>query len=210
MEQVIIIGAGGYAKSVLDSIDYYNYKVEGFIDEFTDKKEHLGYPIIAHNLSSINEKEKYFYFIAIGNNLKRKYWYDLLMKDNLRLINVVDRTAVISPQAKIGTGCFFGKFAVVNACAVIHNNCIINTRALVEHGCEVFSHVNISTNAVLNGDVKVGTGTFVGSCSVTIGQLKIGDWSTVGAGAVVIRSIGNGITVAGVPAKEINKKTMLG
>ena len=25
MEKLILIGAGGYAKSVLDSIDYYNY-----------------------------------------------------------------------------------------------------------------------------------------------------------------------------------------
>ena len=33
MEHLILIGAGGYAKSVLDSIDYYNYKLEGFLDQ---------------------------------------------------------------------------------------------------------------------------------------------------------------------------------
>ena len=35
MEKLILIGAGGYAKSVVDSIDYFNYELEGFIDEFT-------------------------------------------------------------------------------------------------------------------------------------------------------------------------------
>ena len=207
---MILIGAGGYAKSVLDSIDYYNYKIAGFLDEYSDEKEHLGYPIIAKNLAEIPDKEKYFYFIAIGNNIRRKIWYDRLMNEKLRLINVVDKSAIISPQAKIGTGCFFGKFSVVNARATIHNDCIINTRALVEHGCNVCSHVNISTNAVINGDVKVGEGTFVGSSSVTIGQLQIGEWSTVGAGAVVTKSIGNNVTVAGVPAKLLNTDTMLG
>ena len=210
MERLIIIGAGGYAKSVLDSIDYYNYRITGFLDENIEKSEHLGYPIVARSLDEIEEREKYFYFIAIGNNMRRKVWYDRLKERKLRLINVVDKSAIISPQAKIGTGCFFGKFSVVNAGATVHNDCIINTRALVEHGCEVFSHVNISTNAVINGDVKVGEGTFVGSCSVTIGQLQIGEWSTIGAGAVVTKNIDSGVTAAGVPARVISKNTMHG
>lgn len=210
MEQLIIIGAGGYAKSVLDSIDYYNYRIKGFLDENMDKVDHLGYPIIAHGLDEIPDREEYFYFIAIGNNMRRKIWFDRLKERNLRLINVVDKSAIISPQAKIGSGCFFGKFSVVNAGATVHSDCVINTRALVEHGCEVFSHVNISTNAVINGDVKVGEGTFVGSCSVTIGQLQIGEWSTVGAGAVVTHNVDSNVTVAGVPAKIINKGAMLG
>ena len=34
MEKLIIIGAGGYAKSVLDSVDYFNYEMVGFLDEY--------------------------------------------------------------------------------------------------------------------------------------------------------------------------------
>lgn len=30
MEKLIVIGAGGYAKSVLDSVDYFNYEMVGF------------------------------------------------------------------------------------------------------------------------------------------------------------------------------------
>lgn len=210
MEKLILIGAGGYAKSVLDSIDYYNYEVTGFIDEFSDKKEHLGFPILAQNLDSIEKKDEYMYFIAIGNNRNRMIWYDRLQRKKLRLINVVDRSAIISPEAMIGNGCFVGKMAIINSKAVVGNNCIINTKALIEHGCKICDHVNMSTNAVINGDVKIGTGSFIGSSSVTIGQLSIGEWSTVGAGAVVIKDIGDGITVAGVPAKLIKKGAMLG
>lgn len=210
MEKLIIIGAGGYAKSVLDAIDYYNYQVKGFVDQYSEEKEHLGYPILAKELEDIEDKEKYFYFIAIGNNERRRKWYNKLRDLNLRLINVVDRSAIISPEAKIGTGCFFGKMSVVNAKAVIHSNCIINTKALVEHGCEVHRHANISTNSVINGDVIVGTGSFIGSSSVTLGQLTIGEWSTVGAGAVVTQSVGDGVTVAGVPARVIREGATLG
>ena len=46
MEKLIVIGAGGYAKSVLDSVDIYNYEIVGFIDEFTNEKVHMSYQII--------------------------------------------------------------------------------------------------------------------------------------------------------------------
>ena len=210
MEKLIIIGAGGYAKSVLDSIDYYNYTIKGFLDEFSKEKEHLGYPILWNSLNDIEEPEKFFYFIAIGNNERRKKWFDILLERKLRLINVVDKSAIISPEAKIGNGCFFGKMSVVNSKAQIGNDCIINTKSLVEHGCFVSNHANISTNAVINGDVFIGEGTFVGSCSVTLGQKRVGGWSTIGAGSVVIDDVEEKVTVAGVPAKIISHGAMLG
>lgn len=210
MEKLILIGAGGYAKSVIDSVDIYNYEIAGFIDEYSQNENHLGYPILAHSLDQLKNNNKYVYFIAIGNNERRKVWFDRLKERRLRIINVVDRSAIVSPKAVLGTGCFIGKFAVVNSKAFVGDDCIINTRALVEHGCIVSNHVNLSTNAVINGDVQIGEGSFVGSCSVTIGQLTIGTWSTVGAGAVVIRNVEDRVTVAGVPAKVIKKGAMLG
>lgn len=206
MEKLIMIGAGGYAKSVLDSIDYFNYKMVGFVDQFSTNSEHLGYPILAHELEDIENKYNYYYFISIGDNERRKMWFDRLKNLGLKTMNVVDRSAIVSEHASIGTGCFIGKMAIVNSKAIVGDNCIINTKALVEHGCAVDAHANMSTNSVINGDVYVGEGTFVGSSSVVVGQLKIGAWSIVGAGAVVTRNVGNNLVVAGVPAKIIKKR----
>lgn len=210
MYKLILIGAGGYAKSVLDSVDYYNYEMVGFIDEFSVEKEHLGYPILANSLENLIDMKQYVYFISIGNNKNRKKWYDRLTVNGLKLINVIDKSAIVSAHANIGDGNFVGKMAIINRNAVIGNNCIINTKSLVEHGCIVEDHVNLSTNTIINGDVRIGQGSFIGSCSVTIGQKIIGQWSTVGAGAVVIDSVGDNVTVAGVPAKTIKKGAMLG
>ncbi len=210
MEKLVLIGAGGYAKSVLDSVDYFNYDLVGFLDEFTDRKEHLGYPVVADSLASLGNCGSYVFFVAIGNNRNRKRWYDCLRERKLRVINVVDRSAIVSPRAKIGDGCFVGKMAVVNGGAEVGNNCIINTKALVEHGCYVCDHVNLSTNAVINGDVRVGEGSFIGSSSITLGQCSIGKWSTVGAGAVVTGNISDNVTAVGVPARVVKKGAMLG
>lgn len=203
MEKLIIIGAGGYAKSVLDSIDYYNYRVSGFVDEFSNNSEHLGYPILASSIEKLKDANQYFYFIAIGNNHHRKRWYDKLKERRLRLINVVDRSALVSQRATIGNGCFIGKMAIINSHSVVCDDCIVNSKALIEHGCYVSDHANISTNSVINGDVHVGTGSFLGSSAVTRGQLKIGSWVTVGAGAVVVGNVEDHKIVAGVPARVI-------
>ena len=203
MKKLIIIGAGGYAKSVLDSINFYEYKVCGFIDDYKNEKEHLGYPILGKSIDWIEKPDIFFYFVAIGNNEKRTDWYNQLKSRNLKVINVIDRSAIVSQYAKIGEGCFIGKMAIVNSKVEIGNNCIINTKALVEHGCHIGNNINISTNTVLNGDVVVGNMSFVGSCSVINGQITIGKKVMVGSGTVIIRDVEDNATVVGVPAKVI-------
>lgn len=205
MKDLVIIGAGGYAKSVLDSVDHTNFRMIGYLDDIKPAGTlHQGYKVLGNDIDSLPTPEEYVYFIAIGNNRKRKTWFDRLKERNLSLINVIDKSALVSRAATLGEGCFVGKLAILNHGSSVGDDCVINTRALIEHGCEIKDHVNISTNATLNGDVICLNGSFIGSGSVINGQLTIGAWSLVGSGAVVINDIEDKIVVAGVPAKRIN------
>ena len=44
-KKLILIGAGGFAKSVIDSIDEKKYSIEGFIDNIKSGS-HLGYKFL--------------------------------------------------------------------------------------------------------------------------------------------------------------------
>ena len=67
-KKVVFIGAGGYAKSVLDSLDLSRYEFCGFIDNFKPEgTSHLGYPILAKTIDDFQEREHYSFFISIGN-----------------------------------------------------------------------------------------------------------------------------------------------
>ena len=58
----------------------------------------------------------------------------------------------------------------------------------------------------LSGNVTVGESVLIGTGASILQHVNIGDDAIVGAGAVVNRSVKEGITVAGVPARSIFKK----
>lgn len=206
-KKLILIGAGGYAKSVLDSLDESLFEFCGFIDNFKPIGcLHLGYPILASHIQAFEQRDDYAYFISIGNNAHRLEKFLTLEQLGCEVVNVVDKTALVSCYSQLGKGVFVGKMAIVNAGVSVGNNVIINTKALVEHGCRIGHHCNISTNTTLNGDVIVEDYAFVGSSSVVNGQLRIGEGAVVGAGAVVIRNVEPRTIVAGVPAKFIREQ----
>ncbi|WGE63017.1 acetyltransferase [Actinobacillus equuli subsp. haemolyticus] len=205
-KKIIFIGAGGYAKSALDSLDKEQYEFCGFIDNLKPiGSTHLGYPILAKTIQSFAHRSEYCYFISIGGNESRTKKFILLQELNCEVINIIDKSAIVSEKSKLGIGIFIGKLSIVNAGTKIGNNVIINTKSLIEHGCCIEDHCNISTNATLNGDVFVSKHSFVGSSSVINGQLHIGRGAIIGSGSVVIRNVDPETVVAGVPAKFIRK-----
>ena len=185
--KLILIGAGGFAKSVIDSLELDKYEIVGFIDDIK-KGKHLGYSILGNSLDNLNVKSHYF-FVCIGNNEKRALWYNRILEKGLEIINVIDKSAIVSKNIRIGKGIFIGKLAIVNSDVTLGNNIIVNTKALLEHGTSVGDNSNVSTN--------------IGSSSVLNGQLKIGDGAIIGSGTVVIKDVKEKTTVVGVPGRVI-------
>ncbi len=203
--KLIIVGAGGHAKSVIDSLDTDQYEIAGFLDQ-NKTGDFLGRPIFGKNIQDIDRYEDYQYFICIGSNSARKMWFEKLREYGLETINIIDKTAIISPSAKIGRGNFIGKYAIINADSIIGDNNVINTKALVEHECVVGDHTHLSTNSAINGNVVVEDEVFFGSCAVCNGQRRIGRGAIVGSGSVIIRDVEADTTVVGVPARIVKRK----
>lgn len=204
MKKLVIIGAGGFAKSIIDALNTNQYELIGFIDSYKTGT-HQGYKILTNSISDLKDKEKYLFFIGIGEPSIREYYYNELKKYNLNLATIIDKTAILSRNIKIGKGVFIGKMVIVNADAILQDNVVLNTRSLIEHGNHIGEHTNVSTNSVLNGDVIVGNKTFIGSSAVVNGQIKIGSNSIIGSGSVVIRDIEDNSVVAGSPTRLIRR-----
>jgi sugar O-acyltransferase (sialic acid O-acetyltransferase NeuD family) len=203
-KKLIIIGAGGFAKAIIDSLNHTELDLVGFIDSYKSGF-HQGYPIIANDINDIENLQDYVYFIGVGEPSVRYSFLSLLKEKQLSLINIIDKTAILSRNILLGDGIYIGKMVIINSDVKLQDGVVINTRALIEHGNAIGCCTNISTNVVLNGDVSVGSLTFVGSCTVSNGQINIGSNSVIGSGSVIIKDIPDNVVVAGSPTRLIRE-----
>lgn len=200
-----MIGAGGHAESVADSIDKEKYNLIGFIDS-AKTGTHMGLPILGKEITDVVGFNSFSYFISIGDVHCRELWFKKVTVLGLDIVNIIDKSSIISNTVKLGIGNFVGKMAVINSGAVVGDNNVINTKALVEHDCHIGNHVHLSTNSVINGDVIVDDSVFLGSSAVCNGQLKIGHHAVIGSGSVIIRDVEPWTTSVGVPATVIKRR----
>lgn len=191
MKRIVILGASGHARVILDIISACGNVVEAFLDDDTS---------IAGVSGPISEYERYSdceFIIGIGNTAVR----EKLSKIPVKWYTAIHPTAVISSEAFIGEGTVIMPNAVVNAGAVVGKHAIINTGAIVEHDNVIEDFVHISVGAKLGGTVTVGRATWIGIGATVSNNIKICSGCVIGAGAVVVRDIKMKGKYIGLPAK---------
>lgn len=209
MEDIILFGMGGHAHSVVDSIEQTGkYHIIGFLDtEEMEGKTYGEYSV----LDTDNAMKRYFdngvknAFVTVGHMgygdvRERLYWR---LKDiGYILPNIIDNTAIVSENVKLGEGVFVGKKAVVNTRSEIGNMCILNTGTIVEHDCKIGDFSHVAVGAVLCGGVVVGEGTLIGANSTIIQERKIGSNCIIGAGTVVCKDIQDDMVCYGTVIRQ--------
>ena len=188
---LILIGAGGHARSCIDIIEQLGqYKIAGMIGMPHEvPTQHFGYTVIGTDCNLPEFAKTYQYaLITIGqiqSAAHRIRLFQQAIELGFQLPSIIAPTAQVSQHATIGLGNIVMHGTIVNAGAKVGDNCIINTRGLIEHDATVEDHCHISTGVILNGDVTVGAGSFIGSGSVIKQGVVIGKSCMIGMGLSV-------------------------
>lgn len=196
--KVVLYGASGHCKVIMDSIFLQGDAVETILDD-NPRKEHV-YQIPIMRTENFKIGNDTLITISIGDNKVRKI---ISEKIDARFHTVVHPKAVLSKHASFGEGTVIMAGVVVNPDTVIGKHCIINTGAIIDHDCVIGDYAHISPNASLAGDVSVGEGTHIGIGATIIQGVKIGKWAIIGAGTVVLKDIEDYAVVVGNPARII-------
>lgn len=88
---------------------------------------------------------------------------------------------------------------------IIEDGCKLNGLCFIAHNCHLEENVWITGNTMLCGSVHVGKNTTIFSSVIIRDQRTIGQGVTIGMGAVVTKSIPDGETWVGNPAKKFEK-----
>jgi len=189
--QLILIGAGGHARSCIDVIEQEgNFNIIGLVGIESEIGSYVnGYEVIAtdEKLSTLIGRA-HFALVTLGQISSpnaRINLYERASKAGFELASVVSPSAYVSPSALIGTGTIVMHGAIINSGVKVGSNCIINSKALLEHDSQISDNCHISTGAILNGGVIVDEGCFIGSGTIIKEGVSIGERSIVGMGSLL-------------------------
>jgi len=210
VEKIILLGAGGHARSVIDSIRSGNeYVIVGLTEPGAAAGGSVaGCRILGDDsvLKSLFDGGVRYAFVAVGstgNTAVRERLFFLLREIGFILPVIVDGSSHIGSEVCFGAGSYVGKNTAVNAQSVIGDMAIVNTGAVVEHGCHVHAFAHIGPGAVLCGGVTVGAGTHIGANATILQGVTIGENSVIGAGSTVLRDVPGHVIAYGSPCRVV-------
>ncbi len=213
MHDLVIVGAGGFGREVLQialdqNEEKKHWNILGFLDGNPDLhgKEIQGFPV----LGGMNWIERYpqtGLVIAIGNPLTRKKVTETLTSHGAQHFPVL-----IHPNAWIGRNVEIGEGTIIcsgnqittdiriGRHVILNLNCTVGHDAVIEDFCTLYPGVHVSGNVYLEEGAEIGTGTAI------IQGIRIGSFTTVGAGATVVKDLPPNVVAVGVPARIIKEK----
>ncbi|WP_432205351.1 acetyltransferase (plasmid) [Cetobacterium somerae] len=158
MKDILILGAGGHARVVIDAaLATQNFNIIGFLDD-GDVEEILG----VKKLGSICELDKFqnvYYHIALGNNQLRENIGEKI--DRERLATIVHPKAYLSRDVLIGNGCYIGANVVLNSKTILEDLVIVNTGSIIEHDCILKKASHISYGVLVGSLVEVSKKVYI-------------------------------------------------
>ena len=208
MSKILIVGAKGFAKELLEAVLQSDPHAEvTFFDDLSGDdlppKIFGKYAIIRSKEAARDYFEKVDVRFAIGvgaPRMRRKFFADFVELGG-------EPITVVSPFAKIGThsnkigaGTCILTDAVLESDNIIGDGCLIHVGSLISHDVVVGDFCEVSPRANLLGGVKVGAGCSIGTASTILPRIRVGQNVIVGAGAVVTKDVTDDCKVAGVPA----------
>ena len=146
MKRLVILGSGGYGRTVADVAHQLNYSTIVLDDA------DMVHPLSTFS-SYINSSTSFI--PAFGNNAFRMEWINKIEESGGKVATLIHSTAYVSPTATINPGTVILPHAIINTDVVAGRGCIINLGAIVDHGCILEEGVHIAPGAIVKGENRI-------------------------------------------------------
>ena len=206
MRNLIIVGAGGFGRELIQWINDINrvnpiWNVIGFLDDTDDPLagKKCPYSVIG-TIKDWEIKKNQYYAIAIANPKNKETVVNYLEQLGAEFVSIIHPSAKIADNALLGKGLIVYPDAKIGPDTRIGNYVTLLSSS-IGHDAIVGDYTTISSCCDITGGVKLGKRAFLASHSTIVPKLIIGDDAYVGAGSVVLKNIKPGVKVFGNPAK---------
>lgn len=164
MKKLLILGAGGYGKTIADVAQQLGcYDKIAFLDDF--KAGQPGVVGVCDEVFAFADATTEVY-PAFGNNEARMAWIHGLLDYGIAVPTLVHPDAYVSPLAVFGAGVTVLPKAVVNTGVTVKNGCIINIGALIDHDTVVEEGCHLAPGAIVKAENRIPAGSKIDSGTV--------------------------------------------
>lgn len=207
VERVVILGAGGHAASVAETVVASGGEVVAFVSHDARQASMLGAPVIAR-IPTESERSGLTFVVAVGDNASReRVTRDLVTEIGWEaLATLVHPSASVSSFARVGPGSVVLQGAVVGSRTVVGAGCIVNSRASLDHDCSMLDFSSLAPGATTGGQVRIGVRSAVGIGAVVKHGVTIGDDTVIGAASYVHRDVDRLTVAYGTPAVAVRSR----
>jgi sugar O-acyltransferase (sialic acid O-acetyltransferase NeuD family) len=206
MYNIIIVGAGGFAREIYywadDTFSKENYKIKGFLsynqkdlEEFNVKSDIIG------NDDNYKIEKNDLFIIAIGDIDIKKRAVNRLKKRGAKFLSLIHPTALIVPTAKIGEGVIICPYCLISDNVQLDDFVMMNFYSSCGHNAKIGKYSILSPYSTVNGFVILENEVFLGTHSTVISGKKVGYRTKISANSVVMRNISKNKIVFGVPGR---------
>ena len=203
--QAVIVGAGGHAISVAETVLAAGYDLVAFTsDQAASGDLLLGRPV----LDSVPSGSELVVVLAIGDNTRRqRLWRALGAAARPdRFPAVIHPSASVAGAAQVGAGTVVMQGAIIGNGAVVGEGCILNSGSVLEHECRLEDFASLAPRAATGGRVHISERAALSIGATVKHGTRIGSDSVIGAASYVHRDIPAGVIAYGVPARVVRQR----
>jgi sugar O-acyltransferase (sialic acid O-acetyltransferase NeuD family) len=171
---VVLIGAGGHAKAIVEIIRARGDRLVGYLDP--KPSTWLDAPHFPPAAGFDDRRASIvigFGAVSPEHLQHRLNVLDEWINRGFAAPAVVHASAAVSNSARLEPGVTILAKAVVQPNAVVGRGAIVNTGAIIEHDTVIGAGTHVAPGAIVLGDVKVGACAMIGAGAVVLQQSKI-------------------------------------
>jgi sugar O-acyltransferase (sialic acid O-acetyltransferase NeuD family) len=213
-KQVVILGAGGFGREVLDVIDAFNqdkqiYEPLGFVVDAQYGSPGTmvnGIPILGgFDWLEINSK-KVVVTCSVGAPHHRFHLIKRATDIGCSFFSLIHPAVIKTRWVQIGEGVVITAGSILTNQIRIGNHVHINLDCTIGHDAVLQDFTTLAPGVHVSGNVVFGDGCYVGTGANILEKLQIGAWSIIGAGSTITKNVPANSTVVGVPGSVIKTR----
>ena len=211
---VIMVGAGGHARSVLGVLQDIGCGIVGLVADVARLDQMLAGIEVLGELNVIPEIHSRYpgavWVMAIGDNYHRLRIMQAICLEVPGVIfpAVMHPSAIVSGDVEIEPGAVIMPGAVVLAGCRLGVCSLINTRASLDHESTLGEGASLAPGVVTGGRATIGRRAFVGIGAMVVQGIQIGADTVVGAGSLLLHDLPEKSVAYGQPARVIRQRAV--